>query len=155
MHLWRWNSSVWRWMRSSWSHRLSRAVRGNFTKRPALFYRNNNPSFQPEPSATSARHFRTMDTNLHIASLESKSQRSHVYAGSRWHFCKQLKGEMANLTNGMYDRLYLQNKAHVRSQSDSDTIRTKDPRRDSEIYQVNDRTCKMQNNRARPKFFHW
>lgn len=37
---------------------------------------------------------------------------------------------MANLTNGMYDRLYLQNKAHVWSQSDSDTIHTKDPQRD-------------------------
>lgn len=154
MHLWRWNSSVWRWMCSSWSHRLSRAVRGNFTKRPALFFRNNNPSFSPsllQPRHVTSRWWPA--TCILPPWKANDSDHTSTRAADDF-FANNLRVKWQTSQTGCTTDCTCKTKAHVRSQSDSDTIRTKDPRRDSAIYQVNDRTCKMQNSRARPKFFH-
>lgn len=97
-----------------------------------------------------------MATILNIASLQKNLQRSVVqmlYEDT----VKLLKyaDEMTNLTKGMYERLYLE-RNHIICHKLHPTFIFKEVN-SIEIpvtYQENAKTCKMQNNKASPKFFH-
>lgn len=95
-----------------------------------------------------------IESSFQIASLESQSDQinANINQARKTEYEHMMMGR-THLTHGMYDRLYLKTERYNGGHKLPSTIF---------FYiflwwthQANDKTCKMQNSNASPKFFHW